>query len=720
MRSAPAASAARGLVGAQGPGARAEALGHRPGHLRRVAPQGLVDHDRVHLPPFLRAPLRRAARRSRRPDATTPAPLRRRPTGGSTTPETLIPEEGGHGRGGTAARRDADGDELRPAGRRRHRPRGRGRSSIGGGIIGASVAVHLARLGWTDTVVLERSRVSSGTSWHAAGLMTRTRGTHVQTELAGYSRDFYEGLAALSGVDVGYYPNGSLSLARTPERLTELRYALTMAHHHGLPARELTPDEIAAVSPLLAVDDLAGGVLFEDDATVNPGWAAFATAKAAFDLGVRVVEGVRVTGFRLDRGRVVAVETDRGAVECEVAVIAAGLWSRDLGLLAGARLRAAPLRALLGADRAGGRRHPRPAHHPRPRRLASTCVTTAAACSSARSSPTAGRARRRRSRRTSPSASSSRTWSTSRGRSPRRASACRRSAEARFAHYLCAPESFTPDGNFLLGETAEVAGLFVAAGMNSQGIILGPGVGRALAEWIDAGRADRGRGRPRRAPLLAGAGQRGLPLRAHARVAGPAVRDALAVPAARHGARPAARAAVRPARRRRRLLRRGGRLGAAPTGTRRPGERPEYALLLRPAELVRRGRRRAPRRARGASRCSTSPRSPSSASRARSALADRPARLHRGPRPAARQRSSTRPCSTRAAGSSSTPRSRGSATDAFLVVTSAAAQTKAFHWLRRHRTPAGPSSPTSPPGSACSRSPARARATCSRASPTPT
>ena len=209
---------------------------------------------------------------------------------------------------------------------------------VGGGIIGASVALHLARLGWTDTVVLERSRVASGTSWHAAGLMTRTRGTHMQTELASYSRDFYQGLAALSGVDAGFYPNGSLSLARTPERLTELRYALTMAHHHGLPARELTPDEIGAVSPLLAVDDLAGGVLFEDDATVDPGWAALATAKAAHDLGVRVVEGVRVTGFRIDRGRVVAVETDRGTVECEVAVIAAGLWSRDLGLLAGARL----------------------------------------------------------------------------------------------------------------------------------------------------------------------------------------------------------------------------------------------------------------------------------------------------------------------------------------------------------------------------------------------
>jgi len=357
---------------------------------------------------------------------------------------------------------------------------------VGGGIIGASIAYHLARLGWTDTVVLERARVSSGTTWHAAGLMTRTRGTHVQTELASYSRDFYEGLAALSGVDVGYYPNGSLSVARTPERLTELRYSLTLARHHGLPARELTAEEIAGVSPLLAVDDLVGGVLFEDDATVNPGWAAYATAKAAFDLGVRLVEDVRVTGFRLRSGRVVAVETDRGAVECEIAVIAAGLWSRDLGLLAGARLALHPSEhywaqtepvdgatrdlpiirdldgsiyvrhyrggLLVGAfepdgrprttasippDFAFGEFEPDLEHFARP--LAQATVRV----------PALGK--------------------------------------ARFAHYLCAPESFTPDGNFLLGETAEVAGLYVAAGMNSQGIILGPGAGRALAEWIEAG-----------------------------------------------------------------------------------------------------------------------------------------------------------------------------------------------------------------------------------------
>ena len=237
---------------------------------------------------------------------------------------------------------------------------------------------------------------------------------------------------------------------------------------------------------MLAAGDLAGGVLFEDDATVNPGWAALATAKAAHDLGVRVVEGVRVTGFRLEHGRLTGVETDRGAVECEVAVIAAGLWSRDLGLLAGARLALHPaehywaqtepvdgatrdLPIVRDLDGSIYVRHYRGgllvgAFEPdgRPR----TTASIPAGFAFGEFEPDLEHF--------------ARPLAEARVRVPAL-------ADARFAHYLCAPESFTPDGNFLLGETAEVAGLFVAAGMNSQGIILGPGAGRALAEWVDAG-----------------------------------------------------------------------------------------------------------------------------------------------------------------------------------------------------------------------------------------
>jgi glycine cleavage system aminomethyltransferase T/glycine/D-amino acid oxidase-like deaminating enzyme len=369
------------------------------------------------------------------------------------------------------------------------RPPARARAVvIGGGIIGASVAYHLAALGWRDTVVLERHSLASGTSWHAAGLMTRTRGTHMLTELASYSGAFYAGLERLSGMSVGYHESGSLSLARTPERLTELRYALSMARHHGLPAQELSPGEIAGVSPLLEAAGLVGGVLFEGDATVNPGEAALATAKAAFDLGVRVVEECRVTGFRLRDGRLTDVETDCGPIECEVEVIAAGLWSRGLGLLAGARL---PLYAaehmwvqtepLAGASRElpivrdlDGHfyaRHYRGglvigAFEPDGKPRAEASIPRDFAFGEfAPDWPH---------------------FALPLERARTRLPALR---EAGFRHFLNAPESFTPDADFLLGETAEVAGLYVAAGLNSQGIIFGPGVGHALAAWIDAGAA---------------------------------------------------------------------------------------------------------------------------------------------------------------------------------------------------------------------------------------
>jgi glycine cleavage system aminomethyltransferase T/glycine/D-amino acid oxidase-like deaminating enzyme len=367
---------------------------------------------------------------------------------------------------------------------------------IGGGIIGASVAYHLAELGWKDVVVLERGKVSCGTTWHAAGLMTRTRGTHVQTELAGYSRDFYRGLEELSGVDVGFFENGSLTMAQTEERMTELMYGLTMAHHHGLPAHRLSATEIAQVSPLIDAGGLVGGVLYEGDGTVNPGVAAFAVAKAAFDRGVRIIEDCRVVGFRLSGGRVTAVEvewgpaaagqSERAVIECEVAVIAAGLWSRGLGLLAGARL---PLHAaehmwvrteaVEGADRdlpilrdLDGHfyvRHYRGglligAFEPQGKPRASSSIPPDFVYG--RFEPDWDH------------------FELPLGKARRRVPAL---GEARIAEFLNAPESFTPDVVFLLGETAEVVGLYVAAGLNSQGIIFGPGVGRALAEWIEEG-----------------------------------------------------------------------------------------------------------------------------------------------------------------------------------------------------------------------------------------
>jgi 4-methylaminobutanoate oxidase (formaldehyde-forming) len=357
---------------------------------------------------------------------------------------------------------------------------------IGGGIVGAAVALHLAELGWADTVVVERDRLSCGTSWHAAGLVTRARASHVQTELAGYSRDFYAGLAARSGVDIGYHESGSLSVAQTQERMVELGYALTMARHHGIPARRLDPAEVAALSPLIDARGLVGGAYFEGDATVNPGVATLATAKAAFDLGVRIVEGCRVVGFRLAGSRIAAIETDRGPIECEVVVLAAGLWSREMAVLPGARvaLHAAEhmwvqTEAIAGASRdlpilrdLDGHVYVR---HYRGGLIVGAFEPDGKPRSAASIPPDFAFGE----------------FAPDRGHFERSLAKARQRVPAlqgaRVAHFLNAPESFTPDGAFLLGETAEVAGLYVVAGLNSQGIILGPGVGKALAAWIDGG-----------------------------------------------------------------------------------------------------------------------------------------------------------------------------------------------------------------------------------------
>jgi 4-methylaminobutanoate oxidase (formaldehyde-forming) len=366
-------------------------------------------------------------------------------------------------------------------------PPARARAVVfGAGIVGCSVAFHLAELGCDDVVLIERGRVACGTSWHAAGLVTRTRGSHVQTDLAAYSRDFYATLAARTGVDVGYHESGSLSLAQTPERMIELDYALALARHHGLPAQRLDPAAVAAAWPPIDTEGLVGGVLFDGDATVNPGYVTLATAKAAVDLGVRLLEGCRVVGVRVAGARVAGVETDRGTVESEVVVIAAGLWSRALGALAGVPLALYPAQHMwaqtvpvAGAERdlpilrdLDGHVYVRPyrggyvigAFEPD----GLPCPPSSLPPDFAFGELPGG-------------------WdhfAPSLEKARRRVPALR---TAGVAHFLNAPESFTPDGAPLLGETAELDGLFVAAGLNSQGIILGPGLGRALAGWIVAG-----------------------------------------------------------------------------------------------------------------------------------------------------------------------------------------------------------------------------------------
>ena len=357
---------------------------------------------------------------------------------------------------------------------------------VGGGVIGSSVAYHLAGLGITDVVVLERHRIASGTSWHAAGLVARVRGSHPMTELAGYGVDLYRALGDETGVDVHFRPTGSLTLAETGDRLQELRYTAAIARHHETEARLLEPAEVPDVWPLVSPDGLVGALHQPGDATVNPGYAALALAKGAHDRGVTIRESVSVTGILADGRTVVGVRTDRGDVEAETVVLACGLWTRDLAATVDVPV------ALYAAEHVHVSTDPIEGVHdllPLVRGLDGYFYARhhAGGLMIGAFEPDG----RPRSTASIPEA-----WAFGEFGpdwehfAPVRANAERRIPalkDANFTRFLRAPESFTPDSNFCLGEAAELRNLYVAAGFNSQGIIYGPGAGRALAEWIREG-----------------------------------------------------------------------------------------------------------------------------------------------------------------------------------------------------------------------------------------
>jgi heterotetrameric sarcosine oxidase gamma subunit len=361
---------------------------------------------------------------------------------------------------------------------------------IGGGIIGTSVAYHLAHLGMSDVVLLERDRLTSGTTWHAAGLMATFGSTsQTSTELRMYTRDLYARLEAETGLATGLKQCGLIELAIEPGRLEEYRRVAAFNRLCGVEVHEISAREVAGLWPLARVDDVLAGFYIPADGRVNPVDVTMSLARGARMKGARIIEGVPVTGFIRNGGAVAGVRTPQGDIEAEYVVNCAGMWARELGALAGVTipLQAAEHYYLLTEPIEGvGGNWPvleDPASYGYYREEGGGLMLGLfePVCAPWR---LAGVPADFSFGEIPPD------WDRMAPYLERTMSRVPVVEETGIKKLFCGPESFTPDLLPIVGEAPELKNYFVAAGLNSIGILTGGGIGRVVAQWIADGRPD--------------------------------------------------------------------------------------------------------------------------------------------------------------------------------------------------------------------------------------
>ena len=357
---------------------------------------------------------------------------------------------------------------------------------IGGGIVGCSVAYHLGKMGLTDVLLIERAKLTSGSTWHAAGLVGQLRTSANITQMLGYSVALYDRLEAETGLATGWKRNGGLRLACNAERWTEVKRQATTAKSFGLEMHLLSAKEAQDLWPLMQIDDVVGAAFLPTDGQASPSDIAMSLAKGARQSGVTIKEGVRVTGIEIERGAVRAIATDQGRIACEKVVICAGQWSREIGRMAGVNIPLVsvqhqylitepipgvkpnlptlrdPDRLTYWKEEVGGL--VMGGYEPNPKPWAESGIPEGFEFQLLPNDlehfePILELAA---------------------GRVPAMQTAGIKS-------FINGPESFTPDGNFILGEAPEVRGIFVGAGFNAFGIASGGGAGMVLAEWVAKG-----------------------------------------------------------------------------------------------------------------------------------------------------------------------------------------------------------------------------------------
>ncbi len=358
---------------------------------------------------------------------------------------------------------------------------------IGGGIVGCSTAYHLAKLGWTDTVLVERHELTCGSTFHAAGLVGQLRTSANITQLLGYSVDLYKRLEEETGQATGWKMNGGLRLACNDERWNEVKRQATTAKSFGLEMHLLSPSEAQALWPLMTVDDVIGAAFLPTDGQANPTDITMALARGARQAGATICEDTEVVSIEVEDGTIRAVVTSHGRIECSVVVCCAGQWTRSLAATVGVNVPLVsvqhqylittpfdppvprdmptlrdPDRLTYYKEEVGGL--VMGGYEPNPIPWANDGIPKDFNFKLLDSdfdhfAPTMELAT---------------------GRVPALQT-------VGINELINGPESFTPDGNFILGEAPELRNFFVGAGFNAFGIAAGGGAGMALAEWVHRG-----------------------------------------------------------------------------------------------------------------------------------------------------------------------------------------------------------------------------------------
>jgi sarcosine dehydrogenase len=357
---------------------------------------------------------------------------------------------------------------------------------VGGGIVGCSIAYHLSKMGVTDIVLVEKGELTSGSTWHAAGLVGQLRSDRNVTRMLKYSVELYDTLEAETGLTTGWKQVGCLHLACTEDRMRELERGATTARSFGLEMHMISAREALELFPLLNIEGVIGAAFMPSDGQADPSGLTMALAKGATGRGVKIRTGTSVTGFDIDRSRVTAVRTDKGTISCETVVNAAGMWARELGAAAGVNVPVVPFQhQYLVTEPIDGI----PPDLPTIRDKDGLIYYK---------EEVGGLVMGGYERDGIP-------WAVDgipKGFTqelldpdfdhfmPLSEAAMFRTpclAEAGIARLVNGPEAFTPDGNCILGPSVELANYFVAAGFNAFGIAAGGGAGRMLAEWIIEG-----------------------------------------------------------------------------------------------------------------------------------------------------------------------------------------------------------------------------------------